>query len=120
MPPAVKLPLWVLVIVRSGTAVEVIVVGSLAESLLVLLSPPPDTVAVLVTLDGALLAMLTFKVIGEALALAAKAVWFVQVTVCPESEQVQPAPLAPVGVNPLGTTSVTVMVPLLPVTETVS
>src|ERR1700694_826701 len=40
------------------------VVGSVAVSLLVLVSPPPDTVAVLVTLDGALLATFTVRVMA--------------------------------------------------------
>jgi hypothetical protein len=49
----VKLPTWVFVIVRSGTPAATIVVGSSAVSLPVFVSPPPDTLAVLVTLDGA-------------------------------------------------------------------
>ncbi len=40
------------------------VVGSLTESFVVLTSPPPATVAGLVTLDGALLATLTVRVIA--------------------------------------------------------
>ena len=43
----------------SLVATEVMVVGSLALSLVVLVSPPPATVAVLVTLAGALLATAT-------------------------------------------------------------
>src|SRR3989304_4174537 len=58
--PWVKLPVWVLVMVRSGN--WLIVVGSLAELLVVFVSPPPDTVAVLVTLAGGLLSTLTVSV----------------------------------------------------------
>ena len=42
-----------------------IVVGSLAELLVVFVSPPPDTVAVLVTLEGALEATFTVRVMTE-------------------------------------------------------
>ena len=63
-----KLPLCVLVIVRSGTA-GLIVVRSLAVSFPVFVSPPPETVAVLVTLALALLAGFArkFTYIGGAL-----------------------------------------------------
>ena len=40
------------------------VVGSEAESLLVLVSPPPETLAVLVTLAGALAATFTVSVMA--------------------------------------------------------
>ena len=56
-----KLPVWLLVIMRSG--IKVMVVGSFAVSFEVMNSPPPDTVAVLVTLDGAFVATLTVSVI---------------------------------------------------------
>jgi len=49
--------------VRSGTALIVIVVTSLAVSLEVFVSPPPETVAVFVTDAGALLATFTVKLI---------------------------------------------------------
>ena len=58
--PCLKLPLWLLLTARSATVTTgVMVVGSLAVSLVVLVSPPPATVAVLVTLAGALLATAT-------------------------------------------------------------
>ena len=47
MPPRRKVPVWLLATVRFG---ERIVVGSLDVLLAVLKSPPPETVAVLVTL----------------------------------------------------------------------
>ncbi len=37
----------------------------------------------------------------------------VQVTVCPDMVQVQPAPVAAVGVRPVGRVSLTVTVPLV-------
>ena len=52
--PCVKLPVCAFAIVRSGP--PTIVATSVAVSLVVLLSPPPETVAVLVTLAGALAA----------------------------------------------------------------
>src|SRR6185295_14300996 len=61
--PCVKLPECVLLIVRSATT-ALIVVMSLLLSLAVLVSPPPDTVAVLVTLLGALPATFTVSVIA--------------------------------------------------------
>ena len=63
--PCVKLPVCVLVMVRSGVPpAALIVVISFAVSLVVLVSPPPDTVAVLVTLAGAFAATLTVSVIA--------------------------------------------------------
>src|SRR5438132_739504 len=62
--PCVKFPVWVLLMVRSGVRAGLIVVASLAESLLVLVSPPPETVAVLVTDAAALLATFTVSVIA--------------------------------------------------------
>ena len=53
------MPLCVLLIARSG-AIGVTVVGSLAVLFAELESPPPDTVAVLVTLEGALDAVKKF------------------------------------------------------------
>ena len=60
--PCVKLPVWVFVIARSGTAI--VAVGSLTVSFEVLFSPPPETIAVLVTTVGALVATLTVRVIA--------------------------------------------------------
>ena len=59
--PWLKLPVWVLVMVRSG--IWPMVVRSLAVSFEVLNSPPPETVAVFVMIDEALLATLTVRVI---------------------------------------------------------
>ena len=60
--PWLKLPEWLLDMVRSGG--EAIVVTSLAVSLDVLVSPPPETVTVFVTEAGALLATFTVNVIA--------------------------------------------------------
>src|SRR5438046_2827659 len=62
LTPTVKLPLCDFAIVRSGS--WLIVVASLAESLAVLVSPPPETLTVFVTLAGALLATVTLSVIA--------------------------------------------------------
>ncbi len=56
-----KLPVWLLVTVRSGFRVTL--VGSLAVSLEVFNSLPPETVTVLVMLAGAFAATLTVRVI---------------------------------------------------------
>ena len=62
--PCVKFPEWLLLIVRSGGALDaLIVVTSVAVSFAVFVSPPPDTVAAFVTELGALLATLTVRVI---------------------------------------------------------
>jgi hypothetical protein len=61
--PCVKLPEWLFVIVRSGGVLMVVV--SLAVSLPVFVSPPPDTVALLVTEAGAFDATFTVRVIAE-------------------------------------------------------
>src|SRR5205814_450528 len=60
--PRVKLPLCDLVMVRSGN--WLIVVASLAESLAVLVWPPPETETELVTLAAALLATVTVRVMA--------------------------------------------------------
>ena len=62
--PWLKLPVCVLVTVRSGAVGTTTVVGSLAVLLVVLVSPPPETVAVLVTEEGALPATVTVRVIA--------------------------------------------------------
>src|ERR1700753_4069764 len=59
--PCVKFPVWLLVMVRSGTPPTV--VGSVAVSLAVFVSPPPDTGAVFVPLT-AFAATLTVSVMG--------------------------------------------------------
>ena len=62
--PRVKFPVCVFVIVRSGKEGATVVVGSLAVSLAVFVSPPPDTVAVFVTLAGAFDATFTVSVMA--------------------------------------------------------
>src|SRR5712692_2873700 len=69
--PWVKLPLCDLAMVMSGS--WLIVVGLVAESLAVLVWPPPETFAVLVTLAAALLATFTVRVMAGELAAAASA-----------------------------------------------
>jgi len=59
--PWVKLPVCDFEIVMSGNCVTL--VTSLAESFVVMISPPPETATELVTLEAALFATLTVKVI---------------------------------------------------------
>jgi hypothetical protein len=87
-----------------------IAVGSLAESLLVLALPPPDTLAVFVISAAAFAATFTVNVIAGDDRARASTSLRVQVMVCDAMPHVQPVPAAPVGVRPAGTTSVTVMV----------
>src|SRR6266849_547779 len=94
---------------RSGA---VTVVGSEDELLFGLMSPPPETVPVFVTDGNAATPTLTVAV-NELLALAAIGPGLVQVPTWPTAFQVQPVPLAPVGVNPAGKVSVAVIRPLL-------
>jgi hypothetical protein len=58
----VKFPVCVLVTLNTGGGC--IVVGSLEELLLVMISPAPETIAVFVTLSGALVATFTVSVMG--------------------------------------------------------
>src|ERR1035441_7516910 len=95
------------------------VVGSLTVSFAVLISPPPETLAVLVRLT-ALVATSTTTVMGGYPAPAAKLSERVQVSV-PRSA-VQPAPLMAVAVSPAGSVSTTLTVPTvaaLPISVTV-
>src|SRR5688572_14588400 len=102
----------------SGTA-GTIFVTSLALLLEALLSPPPATVATLVTFAGAAVATFTVRVIGGYVVPAASTSLLVQLRVA--SVQLQPIPSNPVAVNPCGNVSVTVTtpavgpVPLLPI-----
>src|SRR5689334_13863415 len=93
---------------RSGART---IVGSVAVLLAALVSPPPETVAVLVTLAGALAATFTLSMMGgyEAPALSASA----RVQVVVASVQVQPLPAIAAAVSPAGSVSVTVTVPVL-------
>ena len=90
------------------------VTTSVASLLVLLVSPPPDTVAVLLTLGAAGAETATVNVIG--LALVAPALItpaLVQVTVCPVALHAHPVPLAETYAKPVGKASVTVIVPLL-------
>ena len=58
--PCLKMTEWVFVIVRSAARITVVI--SPVESFAVLISPPPETTAVLVTLGGALLATFTVTI----------------------------------------------------------
>src|SRR5438270_182444 len=88
--------------VRSGSCV--IVVVSLAVSLLALISPPPDTVATLVTESAALLAFFCVWVFAVWLLPLASASDRVQLRV--PRVQLHPVPLMAVAVRPLGKVSV--------------
>jgi len=76
------------------------------------MAPPPDTLAVFDTLDTAATPTLTVNVI-VLVAVGAMGPAFVQVTVWPEAEQVQPVPVPTINVRPVGRVSVTVIVPLV-------
>ena len=58
--PWVKFPVWLLLIDRTGTAAGLIVVGLLAVTVPAV--PPPETLAWLVTEDGAVAATFTVAV----------------------------------------------------------
>src|SRR2546430_6532172 len=84
------------------SALETTFVGSLALSFVMFASPPPETVAVLVTEAAANCATFTvIEMAGNDPLLATTAV-LVQVTVCATIPQVQPLPDAAVGVSPAG------------------
>src|SRR5438552_960852 len=109
--PCVGVPECVLVIARSDVS-WVTDVGSVAVLLAVFVSPPPDTIAVLIK-DAAALAA-TLMEIGRASCRerVESAVEGEQLTVWPTgAPQVQPVPLALVGVMPTGKVSLTVTVP---------
>jgi hypothetical protein len=89
----------------------VIVVGSLIASLVVLSSPPPETVAEFVTELDALLATSTVTVIAGYDEPAARAPERVQISV--PSVQLHPVPEIAVAVRPLGSESVAVTVPVV-------
>ena len=87
---------------------------SVAVLFVALTSPPPEMVAVLVTDAGALGATFTVSVTGPGNSLPGPGRRFdVHVTVAPLTLQVQPAPLAVVGVRPAGTVSIRLTAPLV-------
>jgi len=104
--PIVKLPVWLFAIARVGVTT---VVGSVAVG--VFEAPPPLTVTELVTVAGAFAATFTVSVIEVPEPAAAMAAVLVQVTVWPTALHVHPVPVAALNVKPVGSVSVTVIVP---------
>ncbi len=104
--PIVKLPVWLLAMASVGVTT---VVGSVAVGEFV--AAPPLAVAEFVTEAGAFAATFTVRVIGFPAAPAAMTVALVQVIVCPTALHVQPVPVAALNVRPVGSVSVTVIVP---------
>jgi len=89
------------------STVPIIVVESVSVSLLVISSPPPETVTELTkVLLGGLAATVTVKVMGGKLDAAARPSVRVQVRVA--TMQVQPVPDIAVAVKPVGSVSTTV------------
>ena len=72
-------------------------------------SPPPDRLAVFTSVVEVVAVMLAVTLMAGALAPAANTPLLEQLTTCPDTEQVQPAPDADTGVIPAGKVSVTVM-----------
>ena len=110
--PTVTAPLLA-IFATAMSARETMLVGSLAVSFAVLTSPPPPTVAVLVTAFAADWATATVIEIPGYDPLLPTTSVLVHVTVCAAMAQVQPVPEAAVGVRPAGRVSVTVAVPLV-------
>src|SRR5258707_384717 len=99
--------------VKSGNCVTV-TMSVLEVLLLVLISVQEHaTVAVLLTVPAALLATFTFSVIFEVPLVAMGVAASVQVTACPLAMHDQPVPVPLANVNPDGSVSVTVIVPVL-------
>ena len=71
------------------------------------------TVAEFIKLDGAFVATFTFSVMAEVPLTAIGVAASVHVTSCPFAEHDHPVPVPLANVNPLGSVSVTVMVPEL-------
>jgi hypothetical protein len=87
------------------------IVASLVELFPVLASPPPPTVALFVTVEGAVVETFTVSVIGAYELPPANPSLRVQVSV--DGVQTQPAPLRAVADNPAGKVSATVTVPVV-------
>ena len=79
----------------------------------VLVSPPPDTAAVLTTLPTAAGTGRTVNRMSSELRPTPTELPVLQVTNCPTAEQDHSAPVADTKINPAGSVSVTVIVPLL-------
>ena len=104
----------VLVMVRSGGPVWVTATTTVPELLLVLVSPPPVTDAVLVINAAAFAAIETLTTIGAARPTAIGLGWSHVSVVAVEVEQSQPDPEGtPRIVSPLGIVSLTVAVPVV-------
>jgi hypothetical protein len=117
--PTVKLPEWLLARVKSDGAM--VGVASVVElfPLLAVASPPPETLALLVTLAAAFEATLTLK-LKTLEPLVAIAVELVQVITLLAAVQLQLAAFVPLKVTapsailkPVGKVSVTVIVPVV-------
>ena len=112
--PTVTVPLLA-ILATAMSALETTLVRSVAVSFAVFTSPPPETVAMLVTALAADCETFTvIEIAGNDPLLATTSV-LVQVTVCATIAHVQPVPEAATGVRPAGSVSVTVVVPLVSV-----
>src|SRR2546423_3538952 len=115
--PNVTVPLLA-ILATAMSALEAILVRSVAVSFAVLTSPPPETEAVFVNgVPAACVTSTVIEIVGNVPLLAIASV-LVQVTVWAATPQLQPVPDAAVGVNPAGRMSVTVVVPLVTVPPT--
>src|SRR5258708_6218440 len=93
------------------SAVDTTLAVSDAMSLSRFPSLPPPTTAVFVTVADAACATATFSVNDGSLELTASASARPQLTVCPATEHVHPAPVALVAVRPSGRVSLSVTTP---------
>src|SRR5262245_31733784 len=110
--------MWLFTIDRSTTPPPPFtVVGSEDELFAPFASPVVETVAVLVTLGTAPAATLTVNVIVLE-ALAASGPLFVHVATCSAALQVQPVPNTVTTPSPVGSVSLTVIVPVVGVLPT--
>src|SRR5262252_8361003 len=99
--------------VTAMSALEPTIATSVALSLVKSASPPPLIVATLVKVAGADCATSAFSVIAGYAPPAANTSERVQLTVWPEIEQLQPVPLALVGLMPSGSVSFIVTTPVV-------
>ena len=106
--PIVKFPLWLFVIARSKPVAPTMVVGSLAVLFAGLVSPEFETVAIFVTPPAIFTPTVRVMLL---LALIASGPGLVQVTVWPTAEQDHPLPMPETKLKPVGSVSVTVIVP---------